>query len=254
MDALEIARNVCECVRKSVCKIVGTEDANEVVGFGCDGTPTKKIDIIAESVALDILREYDVTVLTEESGIVGDGDVFVSLDPIDGTFNAVKGIPIYSTSICFSRSINFEDTFLGYVMNLATCDEYYSLNGKSYKNDRKIRVSNRKDLRNSNILFYYPTRSYPFKRVRILGSASLEICYVAEGVFDAFVDVRLKDGRGYLRSFDVCAGLFICKNAGARMSDHRGRELRNKSLSLDERFTLVVSNPHIHDEILRVIS
>ena len=250
-EALEIARKVGEFVRKGVSGMVGTADANEVVGIGSDGTPTKKIDLIAERIALDILKEYDVKVITEESGVEGEGETVVSLDPIDGTFNAVNSIPIYSISLCFSRSLRFGDTFLGYVMNLATCDVYYSLNGKSYKNDSRIRVSNRKSLKDSNVLFYYPKKSYPFKRIRILGCASLEICYVAEGVFDGFVDVR--DG-GYLRPFDVCASLFICKNAGAKISDHRGRGLEEKMLTMDERFTLVVSNPYIHDDILSVIS
>ena len=252
-EALELARNVGEAVKKEVSKIIGSKDVGEVVGIGRDGTPTKKVDAIAEMVAIDILKEYDVTIITEESGVVGNGDVIVSLDPIDGTFNAVKNIPLYSISICFSQSLKFKDVFCGYVMNLATGDEYYSINGKSYKNDCKISVSNESSLEKSNILFYYPKKLYPFKRIRILGSASLEICYVAEGVFDAFVDVRFKNGRGYLRPFDVCAGLFICKNAGAKISDHVGNDIEEKKLTMDERFTLVVSNPYLHNKLLRVI-
>ncbi len=251
-EALDISKRVCNAVKSEIAKVVGNE-RGVTVGMGKDGTPTKKIDAIAERVALEILKEYDVTVVTEESGVVGDGDVVVSLDPIDGTFNAVKNIPIYSVSLCFSKSYRFGDVFCGYVLNLATGDEYYSINGKSFKNGEKIRVSNVEELEEANVLFYYPDKRYPFKRLRVFGSASLEICYVADGTFDAFVDIRLKDGKGFLRPFDVCSALFIAKNAGAKVTDHRGSDLKDKKLSMDERYTLIVSNPNLHEKLLRVI-
>lgn len=251
-DALEIAMKVCESVKSEVLKI-NSNSCGLIVGIGKNGTPTKMIDAVAEKTALNILREYDVKVITEESGVVGEGDIVVSLDPIDGTFNAVKNIPLFSLSICFSYSYKFKDIFCAYVCNIATDDEYYSINGKSFKNGVRIHVSNVENLENANVLFYYPQKQYPFKRIRILGSASLEICYVADGTFDAFVDIRLKNGRGFLRPFDVCSALFIAKNAGAKVTDHRGRELDDKRLTMDERYTLVVSNKILHDKILKVI-
>ncbi|WP_457550377.1 inositol monophosphatase family protein [Archaeoglobus sp.] len=253
-EALDLARKVGEYVKKEVSKIVGSDECGITVGIGKDGTPTKRIDMIAEKTALEILKEFDVTVITEESGVVGEGDVVVSLDPIDGTFNAIKGIPLYSISLCFSNSYYFRDTFCGYVLNLATGDEYYSINGSSYKNNSVIHVSDTDDLRKANVLFYYPSKSYPFKRVRILGSASLEICYVADATFDAFIDTRFKRGKGFLRPFDVCSALFIAKNAGAKITDNRGNDLNNKKLTMDERYTLLVSNPKLHEKLLKVIS
>ncbi|ADB58586.1 inositol monophosphatase family protein [Archaeoglobus profundus] len=253
-EALNLARKVGEYVKKEVSKIIGSTECGITVGIGKDGTPTKRIDIVAEKTALEILKESDVTVITEESGVVGSGDVIVSLDPIDGTFNAVKSIPIYSVSLCFSSSYYFRDVFCGYVLNLATGDEYYSINGSSYKNDSVIHVSNIDNLKEANVLFYYPAKPYPFKRIRILGSASLEICYVADGTFDAFIDTRFKRGKGFLRPFDVCSALFIAKNAGAKITDHRGNELNNKKLTMDERYTLLVSNPKLHEKLLKVIS
>ncbi len=252
-EALDLARKVGENVRKEVSKVVGSESCGETVGIGKDGTPTKRIDLIAESKAIEILKEYDVTVITEESGVVGSGDIVVSLDPIDGTFNAVNNLPFYSISICFSRSLKFCDVFCGYVLNLATGDEYYSINGTSFKNGSKIRVSNTGDVRKANVILYYPTKRYPFKRLRILGSASLEICYVAEGIFDAFIDVRVSKGRGFLRPFDVCSALYIARNANAKVTDHNGKGLDEKRLTMDERYTLIVSNAELHSKILKVI-
>lgn len=259
-EALDIARKVGEAVRKEISRVIGTKNSGIVVGMGKDGTPTKMVDAIAEKIALEILSEIDVKVVTEESGVLGEGDIIVALDPIDGTFNAVKNIPLYSISLCFSRSYEFKDVFCGYVLNLATGDEYYSI-GRSFKNGERIEVSSVDDPSDANVLFYYPTKVYPFKRIRILGSASLEICYVADGTFDAFIDVRLgdvkgsrlKDVKGFLRAFDVCSALFIAKNAGAKVTDHVGNDLDRKNLTMDERYTLVVSNPNLHEKILKVI-
>ena len=89
------------------------------------------------------------------------------------------------------------------------------------------------------------------KRIRIFGCASLEICYVADGTVDAFIDVR--DKRGFLRIFDVAAGLFIAKNAGAFITDEKGKSLDEKEFSMDERFKLVVSNRNLHKKLLELI-
>ena len=256
-EALELSRKIGEEVKKEVAKISGKREAGEVVGIGKDGTPTKRIDLIAERKALEILREADLRVVTEESGVVGEGEVTVALDPIDGTFNATRGIPIFSISLCFLKGERIRDAFFGYVMNLATGDEYYSLNNKSYKNGEKIEVSKKEDVE-CDVVIYYPKKKYPFRRVRIYGCSSLEICYVAEGAIDAFIDIRVSERRdykvvGYLRSFDVAAALFIAKNARAKISDPEGKSVEEKVVSMEERFRLVVANEKLHEKILRVL-
>ncbi len=249
-EALELSRKIAGEVRKEVLKISGKKEAGITVGIGKDGTPTKKIDSVAEKIAIDILSEADVKVVTEESGVIGSGDVTVALDPIDGTFNATRGIPIFSISLCFLKGDKIKDAFFGYVMNLATGDEYYSLNGKSFKNGETIRVSEKDDVR-CDAVVYYPRREYPFKRVRIYGCSSLEICYVAEGSIDAFIDVR--GGRGYLRSFDIAAAVFIAKNSGAKVTDPEGNPIEDKRVDMQERFRLVVANGKLHEKILSVL-
>ena len=251
-EALDISRKVAEEVRKAVLKIAGKRESDEVVGMGKDGTPTKRIDKVAEDVAISILKEYDVVIVSEEAGVVGNGDVYVALDPIDGTFNATRGIPMYSISLCFSKG-DLGSSFLGYVMNLATGDEYYSMHGKSFKNGEGIRVSGKGSISESDAIFYYPYENYGFKRLRIYGSASLEICLVAEGAVDCFIDIRRTDGRGFLRIYDVAAGVFIAKNAGAKVTDDRGRSVDGKRFDMKERLTLVVANPTLHGEILKVL-
>lgn len=251
-EALEISRKVSENVERRIKNVVGRPDAGVTVGIGKDGTPTKKIDELAEDAALEILREEDVVIVSEEAGVLGEGDVFVALDPIDGTFNATVGVPLYSVSLCFSYSKNLGGSFFGYVRNLATGDEYYA-DKTAYKNDKKIKVSDVSEIGDCNVIFYYPQKIYPFKRLRILGSASLEICMVADGSFDCFIDLRRKNGKGYLRVYDVAASLFIAEKAGAVISDLDGENLKDKKISMDERFRLLVSNGKIHEKVKNIL-
>ncbi len=251
-DALNISREVAEEVRKAVVKIAGTKESREVVGMGKDGTPTKRIDKVAEDVAISILRRYDVRIVSEEAGVVGEGEIYVALDPIDGTFNATRGIPLYSVTLCFSRG-NLGSAFFGYVMNLATGDEYYTLNEKAFKNGERIKVSKKEDVTESDAIFYYPLKNYGFRRLRIYGSAALEICMVAEGAIDCFVDLRRGKGKGFLRIYDVAGAIKIAQNAGAKVSDAEGEGLEGKKFDMDERMTVVVANPVLHGKILRLI-
>ncbi len=251
-EALKISREVAKTVRNAIAGIAGKRESGETVGMGKDGTPTKKIDKVAEDAALSVLRNYDVRVVSEEAGVVGEGDVYVALDPIDGTFNATRGIPIYSVSLCFSEG-DLASAFFGYVMNLATGDEYYTSNGKAFKNGERIEVTNTEDISECDAIFYYPFKDYGFKRIRIYGCASLELCFVAEGAMDCFIDMRKGAGKGFLRIYDVAAGLLIAENAGAVATDIEGGDLGGKRFTMDERLTLVVANPELHGKLLELI-
>ncbi len=251
-EALEISRRIAEEVEKAVRRIAGSTEAGVTVGMGKDGTPTKKIDRVAEDIALKILGEYDLKVITEESGVVGDGDVTVALDPLDGTFNAVNGIPFYSIALCFSSKSTLDGTFFAYVRNLAFGTEYYS-DGKSYRDGKRIRVRETEDIK-CNAIMYYPAKRYPFRRMRVFGSSALEICMVADGTFDCFVDIRKgENGKGFLRVFDISASLYIAKNAGAEISSLDGDEVWAKRFSMDERFRIAVSSRSLHKKLLDVI-
>ncbi|RLI76632.1 inositol monophosphatase [Archaeoglobales archaeon] len=244
-EALEISRKVKDNVKKSIEKIEGKGVS---VGIGKDGTPTKKIDKVAEDAALQILKEYDVKIVSEEAGVVGDGDVIVALDPIDGTFNASRDIPIYSLSLCFSKSNHFKDVFLGYVYNLATDVEYYA-NTKAYKNGKKIEVSNESNIY-CNAIIYYPKRDYGFKRIRIFGSAAIELCFVADGSIDCFIDLRGE--KGFLRIYDVAAGAYITKCANAIVTDLKGDSLDYKQFTMEERLHIVAANKTLHEKIINL--
>ena len=248
-EALDVSRKIKEGVKKAIEKIENREDRGVSVGIGKDGTPTKKVDKVAEDAALEILKEYDIRVVSEEAGVVGDGDVMVALDPIDGTFNASRDIPIYSLSLCFSKSNLFKDTFFGYVYNLATDVEYYA-DSKAYKNGKRIEVS-KEDSIYCNAIIYYPKRDYGFKRIRIFGSAALELCFVADGSVDCFVDLRGE--RGFLRIYDVAAGAYIAMCANAVVTDLNGNSLDNKQFTMEERLHVVAANRVLHGKLIEVL-
>lgn len=249
-EALEVSRKVTEEVKRSISRISDQELSVEV-GIGKDGTPTKKIDKVAEDAAMTILKEHDVTVVSEEAGIVGEGDTIIALDPIDGTFNAGRNIPLYSVSLCFSTSLRIGDSFMGYVSNLVTGTEYRA-DTKAYKNDEKIVVSDTSSVEECNAIFYYPDRRYNFNKIRIMGSAALEVCMIADGTFDCFIDSR--GDKGFLRVYDIGAGVYIASLAGAVVTDTEGNVLDEKRIKMDERFKLVVSNKYLHPQLLELVA
>ncbi|MEM4702106.1 MAG: inositol monophosphatase family protein [Archaeoglobaceae archaeon] len=244
-DALKISREVAKRVQKAILSLP-VEKRGEFYGMGKSGI-TKLVDKLAEECALEVLLKEKIRVLSEECGYVGEGDIFVALDPLDGTFNAVHGIPFYSISLCFSNSEKFRDAFFGYVFNLFSGDEYYA--GKeAFKNGKRIRVKFEENFSKMDAIVYYPTKVLPFKRIRIYGSAALETCLVAEGSFDCFVDLR-----GMLRIFDVAGGVYIAEKAGAVAMDENGQSLENKRFELSERLNLILSNERICKKLLEMI-
>ncbi|WP_456468512.1 bifunctional fructose-1,6-bisphosphatase/inositol-1-monophosphatase [Archaeoglobus sp.] len=247
-DALRLSREIAENVRKALASMPLSK-RRETVGMGEDGTPTKAADKVAEDIAIEILKRHDVTIVTEESGVVGEGDIFVALDPLDGTFNATRGIPIYSVSLCFSNSDKLKDAFFGYVCNLATGDEYYADSTGAYRSGEKIGVSKERSLY-CNAIIYYPDKKYPFRRMRIFGSAATELCFFADGSFDCFIDIRQN---GMLRIYDAAAGIFIAEKAGGRVTDDKGRDLGNKKFDMQERLNIVAANEELHKKLLELI-
>ena len=248
-EALSISRAVAEEIEKSVSTI-SLEELYLEVGMGKDGTPTKKVDMVAEKAALSVLKDYDFTIVSEEAGVIGDGETIVTLDPIDGTFNSGNNIPFYSVALSFSNGDRISDIFFGYVKNFGNGVEYWA-DKIAFRDGRKIRVSDKRDIR-CNAIVYYPERKFGFKRIRIMGSAALEICLVADGTFDCFIDYRGGD-RGYLRVYDIAASIHIAKCAGGIVSDPEGKTLENKKIDMDERFRIVVSNKFLHPLLLEAL-
>ncbi len=205
-----------------------TTSLRKTTKMGADGTPTSELDSIVEKVAIDHLKENcEYNILSEEYGLLKGRDKgSIIMDPIDGTSNALSGIPFYSISLAFTPD-KFSDTSVGYVKNLPLGREYHAIKGKgSYLDGERLpRLPPNKEL---NFSVYMGKKAHPdsvriadlARRTRSLGSASLEMCMVAEGIFDMYYIVTVNKERS-LRITDIIASTLILREAGGEVYQSR---------------------------------
>jgi len=263
----EISHKIIDEVQKTISPMIGMKKSGETVKMGADGTPTKLIDEIAEEKVIEILKSTGrpITIVSEEIGELKimdkPSEVIFVVDPLDGTFNALKNIPAYGISLAIVDASNksleeltLNDIEMGFVKNLANGDLYEAFKGNgAYLNQKKIIPSSEVNLKNSAIGIYIRKAEMELisklsnivRRIRLLGSVAIELCYVADGTYDAFLDTR-----GNLRIIDIAAAKLIIEEAGGKITDENGKKLNNK-LNVIERTSVIAGcNFKIHDEIL----
>lgn len=250
-----LAHKVVDQIYRKIRKANSTEfhKLGSNTGIGADGTPTKYVDMVAEDVALKLVKKSDVKVniLSEESGFLDfAGEYTFVLDPIDGTRNAYRGIPFYSVSLGVGKSM-LSDVEYGIVKNIPTGDVFISeKNHGAFFNNKRIMVPDfpAKSLLSSLTLGknYDKLTLSLAKRdiVRSLGSASLEMCMVAIGALDYYVV-----GKEYMRVTDIAASTLIVREAGGIVTDIHGENL-DMPLNLDERTSVVAA---CNEEIVQMI-
>jgi myo-inositol-1(or 4)-monophosphatase len=236
----EIGKNIAKEIEKEILPYFGRKDKSYVVGKSPSGDETEIFDKISEDIALKYLQPLDVNIVSEELGIVDNGSEWtVVIDPVDGSFNFINGIPFFA--FCFGVFKNNEP-YYGLTYEFLTKSFYEAYKGKgAYLNGKKIKV---KDFNQNNItISYYPSKKMDLeklrnkvKRVRIFGAFGLEMCYVAKGALDAVFDVRPK-----VRAVDIASSYIICKEAGALVTDENGEELKFK-LNATDRIKIIVAN------------
>ena len=255
--------SIASAVSESIRGMVGNPASGVMVEMGADGTPTKSIDKVAENAVLSELRRSGsgFRVLSEEIGDVLIGEkpeYFIHLDPLDGTFNAVKGIPFYAVSIYLSK----EDCHFGYVYDLARGAKYYAEVGRGAyvePGDCELNVSRTSNLKDFSVSAYTirPNTSRivgigdTVRRIRTLGCTSMEMVMVASGKLDAFMDLR-----GMLRIVDVAAGRLILEEAGGIITNASGEMLHldaNMNSKMWQRTDLIGSNGLLHNDLLNLI-
>jgi fructose-1,6-bisphosphatase/inositol monophosphatase family enzyme len=181
-----------------------------------------RLDLAADDAALPVLHGAGLAVLSEESGLSGDGPsgLLAVIDPVDGSTNAHRRVPFYATSICV---LDATGPLVGVVVNQATGTRYAAARGDGAERDGvAVRPSGCEDLGRAIVgISGFPGRHPGWAQFRALGAASLECCAVAEGVLDAYVVA----GRSTLYGWDYLAGLLICTEAGAKARERDGRDL-----------------------------
>ncbi|MFZ2411803.1 MAG: bifunctional fructose-bisphosphatase/inositol-phosphate phosphatase [Candidatus Methanoperedens sp.] len=250
--------DVATAISQAVSGLIGTQEAGAMIRIGADGTPTEKIDEVAENAALQVLENdgRSMRFVSEELGekIIGSQPEFTFvLDPVDGTFNAVNNIPFFCVPIAIGSS-DLSDIRYGYVRNLVNGDIYTAEKGKgAFLNGRKIHVSPVSELSRVSVISYshrphaVPINNHNVRRVRVFGCAALELCYIASGIFDAFIDMR-----SMLRVTDIAAGKLIVEEAGGIVTNGNGEPL-NTPLDVKKRVNVIASNGLAHDELLELV-
>jgi len=209
------------------------------LGVGAGGDPLKKVDLEAEKAIVDTFRKHSLpfTLISEESGTERFGNnadqCYVTTDPIDGSTNLVHHIPFYATSIAVSTEPVLDTIHTSLVTDLFHDTTYLSQKGKgSFRNARRIAPSQNESLEKA--VLGMDINSYKIKslvprltgiiekteHIRHFGANALELCYVADGTTDAFVDVR-----GKLRATDMAAAWLIIEEAGAKITTPEGKPL-----------------------------
>tara|TARA_B100000427_G_scaffold328949_1_gene343454 strand:- start:5078 stop:5860 length:783 start_codon:yes stop_codon:yes gene_type:complete len=205
-------------------------------------------DLKTEKVLLDTLKYYlpDVTYITEESGKIDGNNEIIVIDPIDGTTNFIHGIPIISIVIGRIKEGQITD---GVIFNPVLNEFYWASKGKgAWCNNKRLRVSKRNNLIDCIIGTGIPhaNRTYPnyleeinsisknCSGIRRLGSAAIDLAYVAAGKLDAFWERNLN-------IWDVSAGVILVLEAGGKVTKTDGTEWQIDSKDI------LVSNLNIHD-------
>ncbi len=178
-------------------------------------------DLAADAAARAVLDDAGVGVLSEESGEHGlDRPVVVVIDPLDGSTNAAHGLPWYATSLC---AVDAEGPRAALVRNLVSGRCYEAVRGSGATVDgAALAPSPSRALADSLVgLSGLPPRHLGWRQFRALGAVALDLCAVADGTIDGFIDCS-PDAHGV---WDYLGALLVCREAGAPVVDAHDREL-----------------------------
>jgi fructose-1,6-bisphosphatase/inositol monophosphatase family enzyme len=178
-------------------------------------------DVVADDVALDVLRSAGYGVLSEESGMErGRRDEVVVIDPIDGSTNASRGIPWYATALCV---VDADGPAVALVADQASGRRWWAVRGSGARvDDMPLRVSGCTDVAAAIVgLNGIPPVHLGQRQSRMLGAAALDISLVAAGSLDAYVDCAV-EAHGV---WDYLGAALICREAGGVVIDAFGRPL-----------------------------
>ncbi len=215
-----------------------------------------KYDVAIEKFLIEKFKPYGFNIIAEETK-QDQFDNSIIIDPIDGTTNFVKGLPFCAISVGVFE--NKKPKF-GIVYNPILNELFWAVKGQgAFCNGLKLQVSNNSNFSKALIATGFPYSGAENKEdlawvirrlekilpacqdIRRYGSASLDLCYVAKGVYDGFYEINLKP-------WDVAAGSLIVNEAGGRVSDEFG-----KMHDMFQSRAIVASNSLVHEEFIKLL-
>jgi myo-inositol-1(or 4)-monophosphatase len=207
-----------------------------------------------EAIITTLLDAYpDHAILAEESGVRGNSEYIWIVDPLDGTTNFLHGFPQYSVSI----ALQHKGILTQAVVYDPTKNELFTATrGRgAYLNDRRLRVSNRRELEDSLIGTGFPYTRFEHldaymnifrdmmqktAGLRRPGSAALDLAYTAAGRYDGFFETGIKP-------WDIAAGCLLITEAGGLVGDLQGNDSYLKTGHI------CAGNPRIFAQLLQVM-
>ena len=280
---LDILIESSKNVYSEIKDLLGTSEGASKISLGAGGDISRKIDIVAETAVLNTIKSNNISpvIIGEECGIVNlnksfsssssssndNENGFVIMDAVDGTTNAIRGIPFSCCSLAFANEFKLSSVTDAVVIDLFTGDIYSASKQKgSFFNNKKINVRNEKDfrsitsledLKSIDVLIGTNVSGVPphilgeiskvisfSSHIRHFGANALELCYFARGFMDAYIDIR-----GKIRSTDMAAAYLIAKEAGGELYSTNGQEL-DSELGLKNKLSFyAVSNKKLFDLI-----
>jgi myo-inositol-1(or 4)-monophosphatase len=248
--AIEASKSASQILTNNFGKIksedIKEKDRNDFLTF---------VDTQAEKTIIDILLKNfpDHSILAEESGWRKQNSEYEwIIDPLDGTKNYISGVPNFSISIALRKN---EQIILGVILDPLRNELFTTVKDEgAFLNDNKIRVSNRNQLEKCLL-----GTGFPFKLkellpqyvnsfqdifqhssgIRRMGSAALDLAYVATGRFDGFWELGLSP-------WDMAAGSLMIEEAGGKISDFWGENFYINS------GYIVATNGHIHEDLIQI--
>jgi myo-inositol-1(or 4)-monophosphatase len=215
-----------------------------------------EVDKKAEDAIIDIIKSEfpEHFILSEEVGEMSTASNYKwIIDPIDGTVNFAHGIPICCVSIGLEKD---GIMICGAVFNPFMNELFFAERGKgAFLNNRPLKVSTNPNMESACLVTGFPYRWIDvgadpisvFERfirlglpVRRLGSAAIDLCWVAAGRFDGFWEYNLNP-------WDIAAGYLIIEEAGGRISNFNG-----DAYNIYDKQTLA-TNGRIHEQMLEII-
>jgi myo-inositol-1(or 4)-monophosphatase len=248
---LAACRRAVDAQRAIFAEHVGIAARTQYEGIGEGGDHTLVIDRLCEDAIFTELEAlhaagHEFTAVSEERGEVsfgsGDPALRVVIDPIDGSLNARRTIPLHSVSIAVATGDSMRDVTLGYVYEFGAGEEFVATEDEVTLDGRPLQVPEgdglevvaleatkpERVLRAAEVL---QGRAY---RLRAPGSIAVALCYVAAGRYDGMITTR------NCRSVDAAAAQLIARRAGAAL-EFPGGGLEDAALDLSARYDVAAA-------------
>ena len=210
-----------------------------------------------EKIIMKELEKSEYSILSEETGVVEgkDKDKRWIIDPIDGTFNFLNGLPHFAISVAYEEK---SEIISGIIFDPIKNEMFFAEKGKgAYLNNSRIRVSNKSDFKNACLVtggpkFTSKKREFIFEEyqkvstgvrahIRKSGSAALDLAYVAAGRFDGYWQREIN-------YWDIAAGLILIRESGGFVNN-----LNDDDNFTQKKIDIIATNSKIHKELKNLL-